>query len=108
MPVDSIPGAPLRILNEQGAAMDIGGPSAVSNTEGTGRSFGQLLHDAIGEVDALQKQSGEMVQRYATGERLDVHQVMIAMEKASTSMALTMQVRNKLVDAYQEVMRTSV
>jgi flagellar hook-basal body complex protein FliE len=63
---------------------------------------------AIGEVNALQANAGEMVQRFAAGDRMDVHQVMIALEQASTAMQLTLQVRNKLVEAYQEVIRMQV
>jgi flagellar hook-basal body complex protein FliE len=108
MPTETIHNAPLRILDQQGAALEIPDASASGAGEADSRSFGAMLRSALSEVDAMQKQSGEMVQRFSTGERLDIHQVMIAMEKASTAMALTMQVRNKLVDAYQEVMRTSV
>lgn len=74
----------------------------------SGPSFGEFLTSAVGDVNSLQSKAGEMVQRYATGERMDVHQVMIAVEKASTAMALTTQVRNKVVEAYQEIMRTNV
>jgi flagellar hook-basal body complex protein FliE len=76
-------------------------------TEG-GPSFGEMLVQAVGEVNALQQNAGETVQRFATGEPIDIHQVMIAMEQASTAMALTMQVRNRLVEAYQEIMRMQV
>ncbi len=49
-----------------------------------------------------------MSQAYATGKVQDIHQVMIALEEASLAMQLTLQVRNKLVDGFQEIMRTQV
>ncbi len=81
-----------------------GGPKAESG----GKSFGQFLSDAVGNANSLQQHADDLVKRFATGERLDVHQVMIAIQEASTALSLTMQVRNKLVDAYQEIMKTSV
>jgi flagellar hook-basal body complex protein FliE len=104
MPVNGIglPGAGAVIPNEQGAALPI--PGAQSGE----KSFGQFLTDAIGDVNALQQNAGQMVQKFAAGGQMDVHQVMIALEQASTAMALTVQVRNKLVEAYQEIMRTQV
>jgi flagellar hook-basal body complex protein FliE len=73
-----------------------------------GASFGEFLTKAIGDVNELQTKAGDLVQRYATGERIDAHQVMIALEQASTAMALTTQVRNKVLDAYTEIMRTNL
>jgi flagellar hook-basal body complex protein FliE len=73
-----------------------------------GKPFGQFLTEAIGDVNSLQQQAGEKVQSFATGGNLDVHEVMIATEQASTALALTTQVRNKLVDAYQELMHMQV
>ena len=69
-----------------------------------GKPFGQFLTEAIGDVNRLQQQAGDKVQAFATGGSLDVHEVMIAVEQAGTALALTTQVRNKLVDAYQEIM----
>lgn len=90
-------------------AADLLGTQATSKTADVdGKSFGQFLTDAIGDVNALQMNAGDTVQKFATGAPMDVHEVMIAMEKASTAMALTTQVRNKLVDAYQELMHTQM
>ncbi len=105
MPLDKIGGAalPPRIVGSEGAGLPIPGQQ-----ESGGQSFGELLQGALGEVNSLQSRSGEMVQRFAQGEQIDVHRVMIAMEQAGTAMALTVQVRNKLLEAYQEVLRTQV
>ena len=102
MPVDSIGTIGTeRIFNQDSPGLPIPKERAEE-----GKTFGQFLTDAIGDVNSLQQNAGDLVKRYASGERMDVHNVMIALEKASTSMALTMQVRNKLVDAYQEIIKT--
>ncbi|MCC6729235.1 MAG: flagellar hook-basal body complex protein FliE [Chthonomonadales bacterium] len=92
------------------AGSAVGAPQPPLHVEepAEGKSFGEFLGEALGGVNAAQSNSASMVQRFASGERLDIHDVMIAMEQASTAMALTVQVRNKLVEAYQEVMRTQV
>jgi len=70
-----------------------------------GPSFGDVLKDAIQEVNRLQKQSDEEVHKLMTGEVQDVHTALIAVQKADTSFQMMMQVRNKIVQAYQEIMR---
>jgi len=70
--------------------------------------FGDALKNAIQEVNALQNQSAEMKTKLVTGEIQDIHQVMIASEKANLAFQLTLQIRNKVVEAYQEIMRMQV
>lgn len=70
--------------------------------------FGQIFKDALKEVSAAQNESDKMTNQLVTGEVQDVHEVMIASQKASLSLQMTMQVRNKVVEAYQEVMRMQV
>jgi len=106
MPIDAIASsgiAPESILSEQGAALP-----APRGAEDGSSSFGRFLADALEAVSEAQSRAGATVERYAAGEPIDIHRVMIELEKASTAMALTVQVRNKLVEAYQEIMRTAV
>lgn len=72
------------------------------------QSFQQLLSQAIQDVNAKHVEAEQMTQKLMTGEIQDVHQVMIAAQKASLSLQLTVQVRNKVVEAYQEIMRMQV
>lgn len=67
--------------------------------------FGQLFKQKLEEVNAAQNKSDKLTNQLVTGEVKDVHEVMIASQKASLSLQLTVQVRNKVVEAYQEVMR---
>ena len=83
------------------AAPDVTGQAAT-------KSFGKMLTDAIAEVNQAQLHAGDMTARFAAGEALDVHQVMIASQEASVSLNLAMQVRNKLTDAYSEIMHVNV
>ncbi|MBS4024757.1 MAG: flagellar hook-basal body complex protein FliE [Clostridia bacterium] len=67
--------------------------------------FSEFLKNSITDVNNLQLEAGKMRQQLVTGEITDIHQVMIASEKASISLQFAIQVRNKLVEAYQEIKR---
>lgn len=72
------------------------------------KSFGQYFQDALQNVNQLQKDGLKANMSLAAGTAEDISQVIIATEKASIAMQLTMQVRNKAVEAYQEIMRMQV
>lgn len=74
----------------------------------TAREFGDFLRLALAKVEQSQTDASRAAQQLATGEIKDVAEVMIASEKASLSLQLTIQVRNKLLEAYQEIMRMPV
>lgn len=71
-------------------------------------NFEQTLKKFINDVDEAQKFAGESVEKLLTGEIKDIHDVMIAVEKAGTSFELMMEIRNKMIDAYREIMRMQV
>jgi flagellar hook-basal body complex protein FliE len=71
-------------------------------------NFGEMLKDAIGEVNKLQQNADQAVEELATGSSKDIHNTMIALEKAEISFHLMMQIRNKIIGAYQEIMRMQV
>jgi len=73
-----------------------------------GGSFGSMLVEAIDGTDRLRKTADIAISDFASGRETDIHKTMIAMEKASISFKLMMQVRNKVISAYQEIMRTQV
>lgn len=77
-------------------------------TERAGANFGDTLRDAITTVNNAQKQSDLAVQNLMTGESQDLHATLIAVQKADLSFQMMMQVRNKIIQAYQEIMRTQV
>ncbi len=70
--------------------------------------FQKLLGEALIEVDQLQKSSDAEIDRLMSGKVEDVHGAMVALQKADLSFQMMMQVRNKLVEAYHEMMRMQV
>ena len=83
---------------------------ATQTTGGTGvfESFSSLLTQALQDVNQVHLVADADAAKLAAGEDVDIHQVMIGMEKANVAFGLTLQVRNKLVEAYQEIMRMQV
>jgi flagellar hook-basal body complex protein FliE len=73
-----------------------------------GKEFGNILKGAIGEVDKLHHEADQAVEALATGRSEDVHNTMIALQKADVSFQLLMQIRNKVVSAYETVMRMQI
>jgi len=71
-------------------------------------SFSKALLKSIQKVNDLQKQADKSIEELATGEERDIAQTMIAVEKANVSFQLMTQIRNRIVEAYQEVMRMQV
>jgi flagellar hook-basal body complex protein FliE len=76
--------------------------------KGSGASFSDTLKDAIQSVNTLQQDADTKVQNLATGKTQNLHETMIATEKADIALRLMVQVRNKIIDAYQEVMKMQV
>lgn len=76
------------------------GPAA-----GGATSFQDLLKGLVDKVDSLQKDADASIKGLATGEVTDVHTVAVKMEEAGVAFELMMEIRNKLLDAYQEIMR---
>jgi flagellar hook-basal body complex protein FliE len=71
-------------------------------------SFGSMLTDSIKQVNRLQVEADSSINDLATGKQTDIHRTMIAMEKASISFELLMQIRNKVISAYDRIMRMPI
>lgn len=69
------------------------------------RSFSDVLIESIEKVNALQKEADNAIEELLLGQNKDIVQTMITMEKADISFKLMMQVRNKIIQAYEEIMR---
>ena len=72
---------------------------------GKSEGFSETLKEALEEVNELQNRSTEEIGRALEGDLKDVHSAMLALQKADLSFQLMLQVRNKLVQAYRDVMR---
>jgi flagellar hook-basal body complex protein FliE len=71
-------------------------------------SFSDTLKGFIKDVNHMQNHADRSIEKMVAGEITDVHQVMVAVEEANTAFSLMMELRNKMMDAYQEVMRMQV
>jgi flagellar hook-basal body complex protein FliE len=80
--------------------------TSASGTAGGG--FGQTIHNALGQVNASQNRADALTSAYETGQTQDVAKVMLARQEASVGFEATLQVRNKLLSAYQEIMKFGV
>lgn len=72
------------------------------------KSFASVLKDSINNLNQTQLDADTMSQKLVNGENVDLSQVMIAQQKANITMQATLEVRNKVVEAYQEMMRMQV
>jgi flagellar hook-basal body complex protein FliE len=89
------------------ATSDIAGTSTAFETSskiGTQAPFNGLFQEAVGQIDSLETQARAAVNGLITGSGVDVHQAMIATQKASMAFDLALSLRNKAVQAYQSVM----
>ena len=102
MAIESIQQDPLRI----GPRRELEITSRVEETQS--QSFQSMLVEFIGDVNTMQRTAGESVNRLVSGEPTEIHDVMIAVEKAGVSFELMLELRNKMLEAYQEVMRTQI
>lgn len=96
----------MRIHNlGQNLASGIGKPQAGG---GNGDDFAKSLMDALSEVNQAQADSRNLQNSSIAGQPVEPHDVMIAMERAGMAMQLTLQVRNKMLEAYQEINRMQI
>jgi flagellar hook-basal body complex protein FliE len=95
--MSSIQGLPLSNVDFTGA----GAANAGEQSDG----FGQILREAVTQIDQAQGQAQDKISDVLKGNGGDVHSAMIAVEKADLSFQMMLQVRNKIVAAYQEISR---
>ena len=96
-----------RVTPQQVRRIDTGLSSpAASKVEGS--SFKDVLKDSVSEVQRLQNEADATIRQLVAGEIKDVSAAMVAIEKADVSFQTMMAVRNKIVAAYEEVMRMQV
>lgn len=82
--------------------------AGAAGTAGQAGHFMSTLKDAIAKVNEVQVEASQAVEKLMTGESQNVHQTMIALQKADVSFQLMMQIRNKIVSAYEEIQRMQV
>ena len=83
-------------------------PNKVNAGSSSGGDFSGALKQAVDALGQLSSRADASTAKLAAGDPVDIHEVMLNTEQASLGFSMALQVRNKLVDAYQEVMRMSV
>jgi len=97
----SLPISPIQIP----AAADISGSIQTPSVSGTSGEFRGLLEGAIQKVEQTGQEATQAVERFLSGDGQELHSAMIAVQRADLTFELGLQVRNKVVSAYQEIMR---
>ncbi|HHV93177.1 MAG TPA: flagellar hook-basal body complex protein FliE [Firmicutes bacterium] len=75
---------------------------------GESQGFAGILKSALLSVDNLQKEADQLTEAFVAGAPVEIHDVVLAAEKARLALDLTVSIRNKLVEAYQEIMRMQI
>lgn len=101
MPISPISPLNINSINPLEQSSTRNSSSAVDQV---GKTFGQVLNS----LNESQLETDSLTQKLATGGDVDLHQVMIASEENDVNFRVVMAIRDKLVDAYREVMRMSV
>ena len=112
-PLSSIPAYSANLLSQidrlPGASGDVAMPSALPvAAPADSNSFSSLLGKMVSEVNAQQQVSAQSVNALQSGASVPLHQAVISMEEASVSFQLMVEVRNRLLESYQEVMRMTM
>ena len=95
-------------IHEKGQALFPDPLERAQHKEDQGGAFVETLKTAMGEVNKLHAEADKAVQELSTGENTDIHNTMIALEKAEVSFQMMMQVRNKIISAYETIMRMNI
>jgi flagellar hook-basal body complex protein FliE len=98
----------IQATNSTKLAMFPAGGATASRDTAKDTSFGKYLIEALDQVNDLQKKSDQASMDLTTGKLEDISQVVIAAEKAAVALQLTIQIRNKMLESYQEMMRMQV
>ena len=100
---------PVGLIGNSGALnRDLSQLQNLGQSKETGSSFADTLQEQIDTVNELQRDAKEAVEDMLAGRRVDVESVMIATEKADTAFRLLLQVRNKVLAAYDELKQIRV
>ncbi len=91
-----------------GSAVSTDGAAAIRSVSSGSGSFEGTLGKLVGEVNGRQAAANQAIGGMLSGDNVSLHQTMIAMEEASVSFQLMVEVRNKLLESYQELMRMQV
>ncbi len=92
-------------LNGIAPVPSISGVARQEEAEGAGQQFADIFKDAVGQVEQYRMKADAAAEGFMKGETEEIHQVILAGQRADIAFETFLQVRNKVVQAYQEVMR---
>lgn len=81
---------------------------SAQDANGLSKTFGEFLKDSMSEVNDLQHEANKAMERLASGESKNIHETLLAVEKADIAFRTMNQVRSKVIDAYKEIMRMQI
>jgi flagellar hook-basal body complex protein FliE len=81
---------------------------SLGSTSGSGGAFQNVLSEAMGRVEQFQQNSQSSIDKFLSGEDEEVHKVALATQQTELAFDLFLQVRNKVISAYQEVMKMQI
>ena len=96
-----------KVDNDFGNGFNIEGAPTVGEPGGA-KSFGDFLQDSIGKVNALQTDANVAMEKLASGDSQNLHETLLAVEKADIAFRTMNQVRTKVIDAYREIMKMQI
>ncbi|TCJ16284.1 flagellar hook-basal body complex protein FliE [Parasulfuritortus cantonensis] len=102
------PGIEQMVNQLRAVASQAAGNVTPAQDAGAGQDFSALLQAAVAEVNNTQQEAKQLSEQYAAGDAANLQDVVVSLQKASLSFQAMVQVRNKLVSAYQEVMNMQV
>lgn len=97
-----------RVQPSEAMPLPLDRPLEISSPQPAGDSFAGMLGKMVAEVNARQQIAGDTVAAMQSGQNVPLHQAVLAMEEASVSFQLMVEVRNKLLESYQEIMRMQI
>jgi len=97
------PASDMRVRTEM-ANQGMQAPSPAAD----GKTFTSILDKSVADVNQMQVQANQAIHELVAGRNKNIHETMLAIERADTSLKLMMNVRNKVLDAYREIMRMQV
>lgn len=95
-------------INNKFGIEEIGKGAGGTEEAGDSKSFGQMLIESMAKVNSLQQEADVAMQKLASGESKNLHETLLAVEKADIAFKTMNQVRTKVIDAYQEIMKMQI
>lgn len=96
-----------KVDNDMAAGFDIKAPGLEGGVDSS-KTFGDFLQDSIGKVNSLQNEANVAMEKLASGESQNLHETLLAVEKADIAFRTMNQVRTKVLDAYREIMKMQI